>query len=176
MKTYTKESLEHLQSKINLLQLLEGFEEVTMQQQYVVGKCPFCEGLQFMINREQTRYYCFDCGAEGDSVDYLMNAHKLRFDEAIEFLGKVFDIKLQGSEERKPSKCYSNLPQSFLKIVKEIDTPIIIHALLECAHLALNNNKLGVNDVQQEKKEEKGVKNTKRANRKAKKNAKPSGV
>ena len=52
------------------------------------GACPFCGGRdRFRAWPEQGRYWCRQCGAEGDAIDYLRRKGGLGFREAVVALG-----------------------------------------------------------------------------------------
>lgn len=54
----------------------------------LVGLCPFHEERHpsFVIFTTDNHYYCFGCGANGDSIDFLIGTKKLSFREAVEAL------------------------------------------------------------------------------------------
>ena len=52
------------------------------------GPCPFCGGKdRFRAWPEQGRYWCRQCGAHGDVIDYLRQRHGLGFRDAAKALG-----------------------------------------------------------------------------------------
>jgi DNA primase len=52
------------------------------------GACPFCGGRdRFRAWPEQGRYWCRQCGARGDAIDYLRRRDGLGFREAVRTLG-----------------------------------------------------------------------------------------
>jgi len=52
------------------------------------GACPFCGGRdRFRAWPEQGRYWCRQCGAKGDAIDYLRRRDGLGFREAVRTLG-----------------------------------------------------------------------------------------
>lgn len=63
-----------------------------------------------MIQKGDTHYHCFGCGAHGDAIQFLMEHQKLTFTDSIEFLAQRFNVLLEvkeGKEEEKgPKKGY----------------------------------------------------------------------
>lgn len=52
------------------------------------GPCPFCGGKdRFRVWPEQGKYWCRQCGAHGDAIDYLQQKHGLTFGEAVRAMG-----------------------------------------------------------------------------------------
>jgi DNA primase len=61
-----------------------------------------------MIQKGDSHYHCFGCGAHGDAIAFLMTHVKMGFVEAVESLAERFQVPLEKSdasqEERGPSK------------------------------------------------------------------------
>jgi len=52
------------------------------------GPCPFCGGKdRFRAWPEQGKYWCRQCGAHGDAIDYLRRKHGMSFREAVRAVG-----------------------------------------------------------------------------------------
>lgn len=72
-----------------------------------VGLCPFHDDHKpsmFVVPMKQI-YHCFSCGAGGNSLDFVINFHKLEFREALQFLADRANIELT------PHKRAENAPQ-----------------------------------------------------------------
>lgn len=61
-----------------------------------------------MIQKGDSYYHCFGCGAHGDAIQFLMTHQKLNFSEAIESLAQRFHVHLEQvekvEEQSGPSK------------------------------------------------------------------------
>ncbi len=101
MKIYTKESLEILRSKIDLVEVLSTYVDFTRSGNYFKARCPFHEEKtpSFVIARLDTHYHCYGCSAHGDAITFLMNHQKMSFTEAVEYLADKFCVNLQMSED-----------------------------------------------------------------------------
>ncbi len=110
MKAYTKESLELLRSRINLVEVLEPHVRFTKSGASYKGLCPFHDEKtpSFIVNRSDSHYHCFGCNAHGDAISFLMNYQKLSFQESVEYLADKFQVHLEYQEGKKdyagPSK------------------------------------------------------------------------
>ena len=81
-------------------------ESVTLRKAGVnmTGLCPFHEDRHignFIVTPKGSRkhankYHCFVCGADGDSVDFLMKHEGLTYPDAIRYLGKKYCIEVDG--------------------------------------------------------------------------------
>lgn len=103
MKTYTKESLERLRSRIDLVEVLSPYVNFSKNGAYFKACCPFHEEKtpSFMIQRGDSHYHCFGCSAHGDAISFLMNHQKMSFTEAVEHLAQKFSVSLDLIDDQK---------------------------------------------------------------------------
>lgn len=101
MKTYTKESLELLRSRIDLIEVLSPYVDFSKSGAYFKACCPFHEEKtpSFVVQRSDSHYHCFGCSAHGDAISFLMNYQKMSFTEAVEFLADKFGVNLEVNED-----------------------------------------------------------------------------
>jgi DNA primase len=100
MKTYTKESLELLRSRIDLIEVLSPYVSFSKSGSYFKACCPFHEEKtpSFVIQRGDMHYHCYGCSAHGDAISFLMNYQKMSFSDAVEFLAEKFGVHLECEE------------------------------------------------------------------------------
>jgi len=110
MALYTKESLELLRQRIDLVEALSGHLQLRRAGSSYKALCPFHEEKtpSFVIQKGDTHYHCYGCGAHGDAIAFMMAHVKLGFTEAVESLAERFGVALEKTEatgERQgPSK------------------------------------------------------------------------
>lgn len=110
MPLFTKESLENLRQRIDLVEVLSGHLELKRSGASYKTHCPFHDEKtpSFMIQKGDSHYHCFGCGVHGDAIHFLMTHLKMSFLEAVESLAQRFHVHLEtveGSEENKgPNK------------------------------------------------------------------------
>jgi DNA primase len=70
-----------------------------------IGLCPFHQekSPSFSVSSPKQMYYCFGCGAAGNSIRFLMEYDKLTFSEAILGLANRYGIQIQ-TEDPKQSQ------------------------------------------------------------------------
>lgn len=100
---FTKESLERLRERIDLIEVISGYVEMKRAGAAYKGLCPFHQEKtpSFMIQRGDSHYHCFGCGAHGDAIQFLMNYLNLSFVEAVETLGERFHVPLEQEEKKE---------------------------------------------------------------------------
>ncbi len=112
MGTFKKESLELLREKIDLVEVLSSYIELRPSGATYKALCPFHDekSPSFVVQKTDSHYHCFGCGAHGDAIAFLMNYLKMSFVEAVESLAERFHIILEESdgkfEEKGPSKSH----------------------------------------------------------------------
>ena len=106
MPLFTKESLENLRQRIDLVEVLSAHIDLKRAGAAYKGLCPFHDEKtpSFMIQKGDTHYHCFGCGAHGDAIHFLMSHLKMSFSEAVESLAKRFHVHLEMLEEAETNK------------------------------------------------------------------------
>jgi DNA primase len=106
MPIFNKESLESLRQRVNLVEVLSSYVELKRSGASYKGLCPFHDekSPSFIVQRGDTHYHCFGCGAHGDAIQFLMTHQKMSFSEAVESLAQRFHVHLESVEERDEKK------------------------------------------------------------------------
>lgn len=110
MPIFTKESLENLRQRIDLVDVLSTHIDLKRAGVAYKGLCPFHDEKtpSFMIQKGDTHYHCFGCGAHGDAIHFLMSHLKLSFSDAVESLAERFHVHLEiledGGDKKGPNK------------------------------------------------------------------------
>jgi len=99
MGTFSRESLELLRSRIDLVEVLSPYLKLQRAGAAFKALCPFHDEKtpSFVIQRGDNHYHCFGCGAHGDAIQFLMTHLKMSFVEAVESLGQKFHVQLEES-------------------------------------------------------------------------------
>ncbi len=110
MPLFTQDSLDRLRQRIDLVDALSPYVELKRAGAAYKGLCPFHDekSPSFTIQKGDTHYHCFGCGAHGDAVRFFMAHLQMNFHDAVESLAEKFQVhldKIEGKEEYKgPSK------------------------------------------------------------------------
>ena len=99
MKRYTKESLENLRKKVYLPDIVEDVLEHEKQHVYPTYNCPFHEDSDYNLIINENKYYCFECGASGDAIEFLMTYDLMSFEKAVEFLADKAGVELDSFDD-----------------------------------------------------------------------------
>ena len=105
MPLYTRESLDTLRQRIDLLEVIQPHVELKRAGASYKGLCPFHDerSPSFTVNKGDSHYHCFGCGAHGDAIQFLLEHQRLGFQEAVENLAQRFGVALEVIEDRAES-------------------------------------------------------------------------
>ncbi len=100
---YSKNSLELLRQKIDLIEVLSPYVDLKRSGASYKALCPFHDekSPSFIVQRGDSHYHCFGCGAHGDAIAFLMGHLKMSFSESIEMLAEKFNVPLEIDSENK---------------------------------------------------------------------------
>ncbi len=106
MVLYSKESLELLRQRIDLPEVLGQHVELKRAGAAFKALCPFHEEKtpSFVVQRGDTHYHCFGCGAHGDAIAFLMSHLRMGFTEAVESLAERFQVTLERVDDPEAHK------------------------------------------------------------------------
>lgn len=130
MPIFSKESLENLKGKVDLVDVLMSHMELKKSGASYKALCPFHDekSPSFMVQKGDYHYHCFGCGAHGDAITFLMNHLKMTFSSAIEYLAEKYHVHLEiveGTKEAKgPSKA---LLKEALELANQFYHFILLH-------------------------------------------------
>lgn len=139
MPMFSKESLDALRAKIDLVEVLSPYVEMKRSGATYKALCPFHseKSPSFLIRRGDSHYHCFGCGAHGDAIAFLMNFLKLSFAEAVEHLAEKFGIALEYRDfEQVEGKKEKNLQREILQRTQEFFHFHLLHT--DEGHMALD--------------------------------------
>jgi DNA primase len=106
MSKFTKESIERLREQIDLVDVLSSHLDLKRAGASFKALCPFHEEKtpSFIVQRGDSHYHCFGCGAHGDAIAFLMGHLRMSFTDAIESLAERFGVTLEKSDAAEQPK------------------------------------------------------------------------
>lgn len=102
----TKESIENLSQRLNIVDVIENYIEVKKQGSSFVCICPFHadKNPSMHINPIKGFYHCFACKAGGDAFKFVMDYEKLSFADAVEKVASLSNFTLSYTKEKQENK------------------------------------------------------------------------
>ncbi|HTD95136.1 MAG TPA: CHC2 zinc finger domain-containing protein [Chitinophagaceae bacterium] len=99
----TGENIEHIKSKLNIVEVIQDFVKLKKTGANFVGLCPFHaeKSGSFSVSPPKQIYKCFGCGKSGDAIQFLVEHENKSFVEAMEYLAKKYNIEIEEAGVRK---------------------------------------------------------------------------
>ncbi len=100
MALFTRDSLERLRSRVDLVDVISSHVELKRAGAAYKGLCPFHDEKtpSFVIQKGEHHYHCFGCGVHGDAIQFLIAYLNVNFHEAVETLAERFHVHLDRVE------------------------------------------------------------------------------
>lgn len=129
MPLYTQESLEKLREKIDLVEVISGHLDLKKAGVAYKALCPFHEEKtpSFTLQKGDTHYHCFGCGAHGDAITFLMTHLRLSFGEAVESLSEKFQVPLQLVDKKEEKGVDKSILREALEIASDFYHFYLLH-------------------------------------------------
>lgn len=139
MSSFSKNSLELLRSRIDLIEVVSPYLKLQRSGASYKALCPFHDEKtpSLIIQKGDSHYHCFGCGAHGDAIQFLMTHLKMNFVEAVENLAERFHVQLEeGKNEQKSKSTPKILLKELLDKANQFYRFILLHTLE--GHVALD--------------------------------------
>ncbi|MFN0064614.1 MAG: DNA primase [Chlamydiales bacterium] len=126
---YTKESLQQLKEKIDLIDVLSSQIDLKRVGASYKALCPFHDekSPSFMVKRGDTHYHCFGCGAHGDAIQFLTQYLNISFREAVEMLAERFHIHLEEKDQPEQKGVHSSVLKEGLSFANQFYHFYLLH-------------------------------------------------
>jgi len=126
---FTPDSLERLKQRIDLVEVVSTYRELKRSGAVFKGLCPFHDEktASFTIQKGDSHYHCFGCGAHGDAIAFLMNYQKFSFVDAICSLAEKFQVPLERSEKTESNDSNKGELKQVLQSVCRFYQSMLLH-------------------------------------------------
>ncbi len=95
--------IEDIKQRIDIIELIGGYVQLTPGGANHKGKCPFHNEKtpSFMVSREKGIWHCFGCGKGGDIFSFMQEIEGMEFREALQFLAQKAGVELRREGARE---------------------------------------------------------------------------
>ena len=93
-------TITEIKNRIDIEEVVSDFVSLKRKGQNLWACCPFHNEKtpSFSVSPAKGFYKCFGCGKGGDSIDFVMEAEKLNYLEALRYLAKKYGIEIKEEE------------------------------------------------------------------------------
>lgn len=118
---YPEHIIEMIRESSDIVSLIGEYTTLTKKGNAYMGLCPFHneKSPSFSVSEDKQLYYCFGCGAGGNTITFLRQKENMTFIEAIQYLAERAHIELQEFEGSSEEIQKSQKKHLFLQINKE---------------------------------------------------------
>lgn len=129
MALISKNSLEILKDKVDLVEIISSYIKLSRSGSHYKALCPFHseKSPSFSISLGDKYYHCFGCGAHGDAISFLMEYAKLSFKEALSFLADKYQVTLENDQEDDSQKVLKKQLKEALSLAEDFYHFCLLH-------------------------------------------------
>ena len=104
----SKKSIDQVIQTAKVEEVINDFVNLKKRGANFLGLCPFHNEKtpSFNVSPSKNIYKCFGCGKAGDPIQFVIEHEKLSYPEAIRYLAKKYNIKLDEISDSKSSEQY----------------------------------------------------------------------
>ncbi|MGC6505471.1 MAG: DNA primase [Coraliomargaritaceae bacterium] len=117
MPKIAQRSIETIKQQVNLVDVVSPYVQLKRAGRSFKGLSPFTQEKtpSFYVHPDRGFFKCFSSGEGGDCFSFVMKMENLEFGEAVEWLGKKFNIQLE-YESGGPSREEASLRKQLFEI------------------------------------------------------------
>ena len=103
---YSEDVIEQVRQANDILDVVSAYVTLKKKGRDYFGLCPFHNEKtpSFSVSQQKQMYYCFGCGAGGNSITFLMDYENITFPEALKLLADRAGITLPEQEQSADEK------------------------------------------------------------------------
>ncbi len=104
-------TIQQVQERADIVEIISAHLVLRRRGKDFVGLCPFHDDKSpsFSVSPTKQLYYCFGCGAGGNSIKFLMELQKLSFAEVVVELANRYQVPLVTLEPEQQQKLQRQL-------------------------------------------------------------------
>ncbi|MEJ5230425.1 MAG: CHC2 zinc finger domain-containing protein, partial [Pseudothermotoga sp.] len=107
----SKEIIERIKREVDIVQVISQYVSLQKVGSSYRGLCPFHSEKtpSFHVNPTLKLYHCFGCGASGDVIKFVQEIEHISFQEALQKLGQMVNIKVDTDDRYSEKERYTSL-------------------------------------------------------------------
>ena len=105
-QVYSKKFIAAVRAKSDIVSVISDFTKLEGRDGKYQGVCPFDDSQEksLIVSRDKQLFQCYECGASGDVISFVMQARDADFNQAIEYLAQRAQMQLPKPRESKIGK------------------------------------------------------------------------
>ena len=113
-----RETVEQILQAARIEEVVGEFVTLKKRGANLIGVCPFHNEKtpSFNVNPARNIFKCFGCGKAGDSAKFLMEHEHFTYPEALRYLAKKYNIKIEEKEQTAEEIMQQSLREKMFNI------------------------------------------------------------
>ncbi len=118
---YPEHIIETIRERSDIVALISEYTTLTRKGSSYTGLCPFHNEKtpSFSVSEDKQLYYCFGCGAGGNTITFLMQKENMTFPEAIKYLAERENIQLEDHYQSEEEMHRNQKKQLLFEVIKD---------------------------------------------------------
>lgn len=108
MASISRDIINRIKAEIDIVELIGEYVDLNSSGKNYVALCPFHQENtpSFTVNPNKQFYYCFGCGAGGDSINFIQEIDNLSFQESVLTLAERagIEVDIKGGVDKEEMK------------------------------------------------------------------------
>ncbi len=121
---YPEDVVEEVRRRNDIVDVVSPYVKLTRRGANYFGLCPFHveKTPSFSVSPQKQMYYCFGCGAGGNSIVFLMEYENYSFPEALKILAARAGVTLPEAEQTEDEKRAASFRQQLYTVYRDAAT------------------------------------------------------
>lgn len=100
-QVYSKKFIEAVKKKSDIVSVISDFTHLEGKGGRYRGECPFNDSPEksLLVSRDKQLFQCYECGASGDAISFVMKVKDASFNEAVEYLAHRANMQIPQTTE-----------------------------------------------------------------------------
>ena len=115
--------IDELLDRIDIVEVVDHRVKLKRSGKNYSACCPFHDEKtpSFTVSPDKQFYYCFGCGASGNSVGFLMDYERLSFPEAVEQLANLAGLEIPRETQSNTDRAQAQAKKSLYSLLEQTD-------------------------------------------------------
>ena len=121
---YPEDIVEEVRRRNDIVDVISPYVKLTRRGGNYFGLCPFHSEKtpSFSVSPQKQMYYCFGCGAGGNSIGFIMEYENYSFQEALKVLANRAGVTLPEVEQTEEEKRAASVRQQLYDVYRDAAT------------------------------------------------------
>lgn len=152
MASISRDIINKIKAEIDIVELIGEYVDLNSSGKNYVALCPFHQENtpSFTVNPNKQFYYCFGCGAGGDSINFIQEIDNLSFQESVLTLAERagIEVDIKGGIDKEQMKLREAIFSANKLASKFYNYLLLNKDIAKKAREYLSNRGFNENDIQ----------------------------